>query len=249
MTQSHFETHFALPCSFLRHLGYPTQKETRPLAYDMLASRPAVHDLERSCQAASICPTTRVAPSSHRISPEAMNAINYDMRRELFAVLDDLARAPSTGAIVITGEGKAFCASSDLKSAAATQDTSIRRTARTMLPIRVARSRLRPRGHGKSAYLMAPFVNVERNLPRRSMRERTPWFWTWMAAFDGNARESSRSMAIWCDLPHLKAPNGCWSAPQMSTLIRDSSDVTAGDRNPSVAFLVRNMPRGFRCAF
>jgi len=119
--------------------------------------------------------------------PDAMNAIDTDLRRELLASLDQVARDANVGALVITGSGKAFCSGSDLKSAAANPDTSVRRTARTLLhdfqPILEIIARLdKPViaavngaavGVGMSlvlacdlvvmaqpAFLLAPFVNV-----------------------------------------------------------------------------------------
>jgi 2-(1,2-epoxy-1,2-dihydrophenyl)acetyl-CoA isomerase len=65
--------------------------------------------------------------------PEAMNAVDHSLRRNLFAAFDDFARAPELRAIVLTGAGKSFCAGADLKSAAANPDTTLRRTARTLL--------------------------------------------------------------------------------------------------------------------
>lgn len=65
--------------------------------------------------------------------PQAMNAIDTELRRALTAALDDAGRDPSIGAVVLAGAGKAFCAGADLKAAAANTDTSMRRTARTML--------------------------------------------------------------------------------------------------------------------
>ena len=67
--------------------------------------------------------------------PEAMNAIDVDLRRELLASLDQVARDANIVALVISGSGKAFCSGSDLKSAAANPDTSVRRTARTLSAI------------------------------------------------------------------------------------------------------------------
>jgi 2-(1,2-epoxy-1,2-dihydrophenyl)acetyl-CoA isomerase len=65
--------------------------------------------------------------------PEVMNAVDHPMRKNLFAAFDELARAPDIRVVVLTGAGKSFCAGSDLKSAAANPDTSVRRTARTLL--------------------------------------------------------------------------------------------------------------------
>jgi 2-(1,2-epoxy-1,2-dihydrophenyl)acetyl-CoA isomerase len=119
--------------------------------------------------------------------PESMNAIDMGMRRQLLEALDRLARDPDVRCIVLTGSGKAFCSGSDLKSASANSDSSVRRTARTLLhdfqPTIETISRLdKPViaavngaavGVGMSlvlacdlvvmarnAFLMAPFVNV-----------------------------------------------------------------------------------------
>ena len=65
--------------------------------------------------------------------PEAMNAIDNGMRRNLLSAFDEIARSPDLRAVILTGAGKAFCSGADLKSAAANPDTSLRRTARTLL--------------------------------------------------------------------------------------------------------------------
>jgi 2-(1,2-epoxy-1,2-dihydrophenyl)acetyl-CoA isomerase len=65
--------------------------------------------------------------------PEAMNAVDTSMRRNLMTALDELARSTEVRAVVLTGAGKAFCAGADLKSAAANPDTGLRRTARTLM--------------------------------------------------------------------------------------------------------------------
>ena len=65
--------------------------------------------------------------------PEAMNAIDLDLRRSLNAALDEVARDPQINVVVLTGAGKGFCTGSDLKRAAADTDNSVRRVARTML--------------------------------------------------------------------------------------------------------------------
>jgi 2-(1,2-epoxy-1,2-dihydrophenyl)acetyl-CoA isomerase len=65
--------------------------------------------------------------------PEAMNAMDVPMRRQLAEVLDSVARDNDIGAVVLAAAGKAFCSGADLKSAAANPDTSLRRTARTLL--------------------------------------------------------------------------------------------------------------------
>jgi 2-(1,2-epoxy-1,2-dihydrophenyl)acetyl-CoA isomerase len=119
--------------------------------------------------------------------PDAMNAIDMDLRRGLLAALDRVGRDANVGALIVTGAGRGFCSGSDLKSAAQNPDTSVRRTARTLLhdfqPILETIGRLdKPViaavngpavGVGMSlvlacdlvimadsAYLSAPFVNV-----------------------------------------------------------------------------------------
>jgi 2-(1,2-epoxy-1,2-dihydrophenyl)acetyl-CoA isomerase len=65
--------------------------------------------------------------------PQAMNAVDTGMRRSLTAAFDTLGRDGEVRAVVLTGAGKAFCSGADLKSAAANPDTSLRRTARTLI--------------------------------------------------------------------------------------------------------------------
>jgi 2-(1,2-epoxy-1,2-dihydrophenyl)acetyl-CoA isomerase len=47
--------------------------------------------------------------------PDALNALNATMRRELLAALRSLARDASARAIVVTGAGRGFCAGADLR--------------------------------------------------------------------------------------------------------------------------------------
>ena len=47
--------------------------------------------------------------------PDALNALNATMRRELLTALKSQAREASTRAIVITGAGRGFCAGADLR--------------------------------------------------------------------------------------------------------------------------------------
>lgn len=118
--------------------------------------------------------------------PQAMNAIDIPMRRELHAGLDALARDPAVGVVVLSGAGRAFCSGADLRSAA-NSDGGMRRTATTLLhdfqPIIETLCRMgKPviaavngpaAGVGmslalacdlmvmaRSAYLMSPFVGV-----------------------------------------------------------------------------------------
>lgn len=48
--------------------------------------------------------------------PKVRNAINDEMRVELIAMLDRLARDDAVRALVLTGNGEAFCAGGDIKS-------------------------------------------------------------------------------------------------------------------------------------
>jgi 2-(1,2-epoxy-1,2-dihydrophenyl)acetyl-CoA isomerase len=50
--------------------------------------------------------------------PKSFNAFNLEMIRKLGKTLTGLSRDPDVAGIVITGEGKAFCAGGDLKSLA-----------------------------------------------------------------------------------------------------------------------------------
>jgi len=47
--------------------------------------------------------------------PEKMNAYNSSMLAELLAVLDEIARDETIRAVVLTGEGRAFCAGADVQ--------------------------------------------------------------------------------------------------------------------------------------
>lgn len=64
--------------------------------------------------------------------PDALNAIDSEMRQTLARELDRIGRDDSVGAVVLAGVGKSFCAGADLKSAAAIEDTSTRRVARML---------------------------------------------------------------------------------------------------------------------
>jgi enoyl-CoA hydratase/carnithine racemase len=51
--------------------------------------------------------------------PEVLNAENWQLANDLHAALDELEKAASVSAVVITGAGRAFCSGIDLKSLAA----------------------------------------------------------------------------------------------------------------------------------
>jgi 2-(1,2-epoxy-1,2-dihydrophenyl)acetyl-CoA isomerase len=50
--------------------------------------------------------------------PESLNALNADLRRELLAAFKQLARDDGVRAVVLTGEGRGFCAGADLRGGA-----------------------------------------------------------------------------------------------------------------------------------
>ncbi len=58
--------------------------------------------------------------------PTVLNAVSREMRLELTRVLTEAERDPAVTAVVLTGEGKAFCAGQDLTEALATDMESVR---------------------------------------------------------------------------------------------------------------------------
>jgi 2-(1,2-epoxy-1,2-dihydrophenyl)acetyl-CoA isomerase len=54
--------------------------------------------------------------------PEVLNALNGAMRRELLAALKAAGRDPDVRALVITGEGRGFCAGADLRGGSAERE-------------------------------------------------------------------------------------------------------------------------------
>jgi 2-(1,2-epoxy-1,2-dihydrophenyl)acetyl-CoA isomerase len=56
--------------------------------------------------------------------PQAMNAVTRASRRELIARLRELSRDASVRAVVLTGEGRAFCAGQDLREEGALDDVA-----------------------------------------------------------------------------------------------------------------------------
>src|SRR5450759_5047694 len=55
--------------------------------------------------------------------PEKRNALDAALCRALVTALEDAARDPAVGAILLTGSGKAFCAGMDLAEIEAGADT------------------------------------------------------------------------------------------------------------------------------
>lgn len=54
--------------------------------------------------------------------PEALNALNADLRRDLLAAVRRLGRDDAVRAIVVTGAGRGFCAGADLRGGAGERD-------------------------------------------------------------------------------------------------------------------------------
>lgn len=48
--------------------------------------------------------------------PQARNALDFAMRRELLAALDEIEANPAARAVVLTGAGGHFCAGGDVKT-------------------------------------------------------------------------------------------------------------------------------------
>jgi enoyl-CoA hydratase len=59
--------------------------------------------------------------------PEAMNALNSTLVRELVAALDELESDDAVGCVVLTGNDRAFCAGADVKEMAALSPEDIRK--------------------------------------------------------------------------------------------------------------------------
>ncbi|MBT2405731.1 MULTISPECIES: enoyl-CoA hydratase/isomerase family protein [unclassified Streptomyces] len=56
--------------------------------------------------------------------PEAMNAVTWDQRERVIALLADASADPAVRAVVITATGKGFCAGADLRGAPASASAS-----------------------------------------------------------------------------------------------------------------------------
>jgi 2-(1,2-epoxy-1,2-dihydrophenyl)acetyl-CoA isomerase len=54
--------------------------------------------------------------------PDALNALNATMRRELLAAVKSAAKDDATRAVVLTGAGRGFCAGADLRGSSAERD-------------------------------------------------------------------------------------------------------------------------------
>ena len=54
--------------------------------------------------------------------PEALNALNAQLRRELLAAFRAIARDEAVRSVVITGAGRGFCAGADLRGGSAERD-------------------------------------------------------------------------------------------------------------------------------
>ncbi|MEU6991479.1 enoyl-CoA hydratase-related protein [Streptomyces sp. NPDC046465] len=64
--------------------------------------------------------------------PEAMNAVTWDQRERVIALLDEASGDPTVRAVVITATGKGFCAGADLRGAPATGERVPGDVARTI---------------------------------------------------------------------------------------------------------------------
>ncbi|WP_420034946.1 enoyl-CoA hydratase/isomerase family protein [Streptomyces sp. cg28] len=64
--------------------------------------------------------------------PEAMNAVTWDQRERVIALLEEATATPTTRAVVVTATGKGFCAGADLRGAPTTTDRIPGDVARTI---------------------------------------------------------------------------------------------------------------------
>lgn len=64
--------------------------------------------------------------------PEAMNAVTWDQRERIIALLADASADPSVRAVVITATGKGFCAGADLRGAPVAGERLVGDVARTI---------------------------------------------------------------------------------------------------------------------
>ena len=54
--------------------------------------------------------------------PEKLNAFNYQMQNDLIKAFDEADKDDNVKAIIVTGEGRGFCAGADLSAGAETFD-------------------------------------------------------------------------------------------------------------------------------
>ncbi|MEW1694207.1 MULTISPECIES: enoyl-CoA hydratase-related protein [unclassified Streptomyces] len=64
--------------------------------------------------------------------PEAMNAVTWDQRERIVALLEAASADPAVRAVVITATGRGFCAGADLRGAPATGERTAGDVARTI---------------------------------------------------------------------------------------------------------------------
>ncbi|MEU9305282.1 enoyl-CoA hydratase-related protein [Streptomyces sp. NPDC048269] len=64
--------------------------------------------------------------------PDAMNAVTWDQRERVIALLGDASADPAVRAVVVTATGKGFCAGADLRGAPVTGDRVAGDVARTI---------------------------------------------------------------------------------------------------------------------
>ncbi|MFI9112408.1 enoyl-CoA hydratase/isomerase family protein [Streptomyces venezuelae] len=64
--------------------------------------------------------------------PEAMNAVTWDQRERIIALLDEASADPDVRAVVVTATGRGFCAGADLRGAPSTGDRVAGDVARTI---------------------------------------------------------------------------------------------------------------------
>nr|WP_055600158.1 enoyl-CoA hydratase-related protein [Streptomyces aureus] len=64
--------------------------------------------------------------------PEAMNAVTWDQRERIMALLDEASADPDVRAVVVTATGRGFCAGADLRGTPAVSETVPGDVARTI---------------------------------------------------------------------------------------------------------------------
>ncbi|MCF3182603.1 enoyl-CoA hydratase/isomerase family protein [Streptomyces polychromogenes] len=74
--------------------------------------------------------------------PDAMNALTWDQRERIIALLADASADPATRAVVLTATGKGFCAGADLRSGGGATTTTDRVAGDVARMIRLGAQRL-----------------------------------------------------------------------------------------------------------